>query len=633
MCGIYGELSLSGRTVPGAAAAAARQAMAHRGPDGDGVWSKGPMVLGMRRLAVIDLETGRQPMWDAGRRYCIVYNGELYNFQDLREELEGLGVAFRTRSDTEVVVNAWARWGADCLCRFNGMFALAIWDTRDHTLALARDRVGEKPLYVWRDAHRLVFASEIKAILADPSIPRELNSRGLANFLAFGHGTGPDTILRGVTKLLPGHVLIAKDGRIESKPYWEVGDEPQFEGGRVPTEAEAALRLRELLEDAVRRRLVADVPLGAFLSGGLDSTAVVALMCEHATGPVKTFSLGFAAGGAFDELPDAARVARHFGTEHHELRVEHVDLVNTLRTLAYHYDEPFGDPAGFPVYLLSLFARDHVKVVLTGDGGDELFGGYRRYAADLAARYYRWMPSPLVDGLFPGLVQRFPRHRRLKKIVEAMAVHEPARRYATFLEVFGSDLQAELLLSGVLRDLAMYDPAWAIVKHYYGLGPPAVVDEGNRLMHADLKTWLPDRMLEKTDKATMAASLEARAPLVDHRLVELAFGLPSSYKIRGLATKRVLRRAVRGLVPDWVLRKRKRGFAVPTDPWLRKELHTFAADILLDGRTARRGLFDMDVVERLMGEHVSGRHVRDRQLWLLVNFELWARIYLDREGL
>jgi len=319
-------------------------------------------------------------------------------------------------------------WGPDCLQRFNGMFAFAIWDERASRLFLARDRIGEKPLYYYQDSKRLIFGSEIKAILADPVVPRRLNPRGLANFLAFGHAVAPETIYQGIYKLLPGHYLIARDAQIRTSRYWDVGDEAQLPVGSILTEAECAERILSLLDDSVRRRMVADVPVGAFLSGGVDSSAIVALMKRHASGPVKTFSLGFSIGGAYNELSDARLVAKYLGTEHYELHVEHVDLIQTLRTLVYHYDEPFADAAAFPLYLLSRFAREHVKVVLSGDGGDELFGGYRRYALDRFASFYQRLPAALTTRLIPALAGNLPRLRRTKRFFRTLCLSDPARR-------------------------------------------------------------------------------------------------------------------------------------------------------------------------------------------------------------
>ena len=626
MCGIYGEigpLSIDERR-----ARLATDRLLHRGPDECGAWVGGKVFLGMRRLSIIDLSGGQQPIWNEDKTCCIVFNGEIYNFLDLRPELEAKGHVFHTRSDTEVILHAYEEWGTDCLKRLNGMFAIAIWDATRDRLFLARDRIGEKPLYYYHDKGRLVFGSEIKAILADPAIPRELNPAGLSNFLAFGHAIAPETIYRNIRKLLPGHYLLARDGAIEIHEYWDVGGEQQSAG----SEEEYAERILALTDDSVRRRMIADVPVGAFLSGGVDSSAIVALMKRHATGPVKTFSLGFTIGGAYNELDDARAVATHLGTEHYELKVEHADLVHTLRTLVWHYDEPFGDAASFPLYLLSKFAREHVKVVLSGDGGDELFGGYRRYSADRFASLYQKLPRALTRHLIPSLVKRLPRMRRIKRTLNTWPIADPARRYAAWLVAFTPEMQRELLLAGAHNAGPDYDPAWTFPHYYHRLNGSTANDHLNRLMYVDVKTWLADAYMEKADKATMACSLEARLPLLDHRLVELAFQIPGRFKIRGGSMKHIFKQAVRDIVPAAVLTKPKHGFAVPTDPWFRGKLKDFTFDVLLDQSTRQRGYFNRAFVEKLWREHLEGRHVWDSQLWLLLNFELWHRIYLDGEA-
>jgi asparagine synthase (glutamine-hydrolysing) len=630
VCGIYGQLTDSELNVR--RAEQSTDLLSHRGPDERGTVLRGNVFLGMRRLSIIDLSGGQQPIWNEDQTCCAVYNGELYNFLELRPQLESRGHFFRTRSDTEVVLHAYEEWGPNCLRRFNGMFAFAIWDERAGRLFLARDRIGEKPLYYYQDSKRLIFGSEIKAILADPVVPRRLNPRGLANFLCFGHAVAPETIYQNIYKLLPGHYLIAQDAQIRTNRYWDVGEEPQLPVGSVLTECEYARRILSLLDDSVRRRMVADVPVGAFLSGGVDSSAIVALMKRHASGPVRTFSLGFNIGGAcYNELSDANIVAKLLGTEHHELHAEHVSLIQTLRALVYHYDEPFADPAAFPLYLLSRFAREHVKVVLSGDGGDELFGGYRRYAADRFASLYQRLPAALTKNLIPAMIGKLPRLRRVKCAFRTLGLADPARRYASWLTVFSPEMQAELLGGDLWGAIADHDPAVPYHDYYHALNRATAGDHLNRLMYIDLKTLLVDGYMEKVDKATMACGLEARVPLLDHRLVELAFQIPGHFKISGRTSKYIFKRAVRDLVPLSVLRKPKHGFAVPLDPWFRGELKDFSFEVLLDGRTRRRGYFNTGFIERLWREHLSGRHVWAEHLWVLLNFELWHRIYMENE--
>ncbi len=634
MCGICGQLIFDpAAQVECAIIERMNAALTHRGPDETGIATLGCTGLAMSRLSIIDLVGGQQPIWNEDHTCCIVFNGEIYNFLDLRPELIARGHRFQTRSDTEVILHAYEEWGPDCVRRFNGMFAFAIWDAPRRMLCIARDRIGEKPLYYYQDGERLIFASEIKSILADPSVPRKLNPRGLANFLAFGRAVAPETMYQQILKLQPGHYLLAKHGQTQVVQYWNVGENPQLVKDAIQTEDELAERVLAILDDSVQRRMIADVPIGAFLSGGVDSSAIVALMQRHATGPVKTFSLGFTVGGAYNELPEARRVASFLGTEHHELQVEHLDLVETLRTLVYHYDEPFGDPAGFPIYLLSRFAREHVKVVLCGDGGDELFGGYRRYAIDQLAGMYQQLPEMLTHTVLPNLAASLPRLRRTKRTLQTLPITNPAERYAAWLVLFTPEMQAELLRPEIYAQVAGYDPAWPYAQHYQRLNGTSAADHLNRLMFVDLKTHLVDAYMEKTDKATMACSLEARLPFLDHRLVELAFQIPSRFKIKGWSTKRILKRAVRQLIPAEVLERPKHGFAVPTDPWFRGALQSFAFEVLLDGPAQRRGYFNMAVIERMWREHTEGRHVWDSHLWLLLNFELWHRMFLDGEAL
>jgi asparagine synthase (glutamine-hydrolysing) len=588
----------------------------------------------MCRLSIIDLAGGQQPIWNEDNTCCIVYNGELYNFLDLRPQLQARGHVFRTNSDTEVVLHAYEQWGTACLQQLNGMFAFAIWDERRKTLFIARDRIGEKPLYYYYDDRRFVFASEIKAILADPDVPRKLNPVGLANFLAFGNAVAPDTIYQNIYKLLPGHFLTTESESItfQIKKYWDVGMAAASQIDRTAwSEAQFAEYILWLLDDSVKRRLIADVPVGAFLSGGVDSSSIVALMKRHAYDKVKTFSLGFNIGGAYNELLDARKVANYLETEHYELEAEHLDLVETLRSLVYHYDEPFADPAAFPVYLLSRFASQQVKVVLTGDGGDELFGGYRRYAWDQLALPYHYLPGLLKAKLVPYVINQLPRQRGLKRLARTLAIADPAVRYADWLTCFTPAMQTELLQPCLANALADHNPAASRLGYYRSLNGKTASDHLNRLMYVDLKTLLVDTYMEKTDKATMACSLEGRLPLLDYRLVEIAFQIPGKYKIKGLSTKCILKQAVGSLLPPEVLNKPKHGFAVPVDPWFRGELNNFAYEVLFDSRTRQRGYFNQAMVQRLWREHIEGRHRWEEQLWRLLNFELWHRIFLDGE--
>jgi len=626
VCGIVGW-TLPWRTGVGAAELAL-DSIRHRGPDQCGEWHDDHIFLGTRRLSIVDLAHGDQPIWNEGRTCCIIYNGELYNTAELRALLTAHGHEFTTTTDTEVVLHAYEEWGDGCLDHFNGMFAFAIWNRQDDHLFLARDRVGEKPLYYYHSGATLIFASEIKAILCHPTVPREIDAAGLANYLAFGHAVAPRTMYRDIRKLLPGCCLTFSGTSLQTRRYWNVGDlRPAFSDTTLRLEDYASL-VRSTLEDAVARQLVADVPVGAFLSGGLDSSSIVALMCMHSARKPLTFSLGFAGMPAYNELADARRVAEYFETDHHEIEITDIDLPDVMMKLAYHYDEPYGDAASVPLYLLSEFARSHVKVALCGDGGDELFGGYRRHAADQVSGLYSRLPSVLTQQYLPEAVGRLPRLRRTKRLVATLPLEDPARRYASWLLYFTPEMQRDVMSTCMREQLGGYSPIDPFRELYDTYPVPARNGSLNRMLYMDVKTLLPDMYMEKTDKASMAASLEARNPLLDYRLVELAFQIPGHYKVRGMQTKRVLREAMRDVLPDYVLKKAKHGFSVPTDSWFRGSFRTFAFDVLLDDSARSRGIFNPAMVERLWNEHVSGAEVRDWPLWLLLNFELWYRQFM-----
>jgi len=623
MCGIYGRLELAtAQIAPLETDLLAINTLRHRGPDDEGHWYGSQVCLGMRRLSVIDLSTGHQPIFNEDRSVCVVYNGEIYNFQEIRQELESRGHCFTTDSDTEVIVHGWEEWGESVASRLNGMFAFALWDERRRLLWLVRDRLGIKPLYYRHEpGRRLLFASEIKSILAHPDVPRDVDDKGLLNFMAYGHAVAPDTIYRGIRKLLPGHALRIDKGAVTEYAWWQAVPEAP------PSRSDSVWlsQVRELLEDSVRRQMVADVPVGAFLSGGVDSSAVVSLMRKNTSHRVQTFAVGFDYGGTYNELPDARRVAEYLGTDHHEILVKPAQLLDTLQTLIYHFDEPFGDAACFPTYLVSKLAREYVTVALTGEGGDELFGGYRRYWAD------RWLRtlSPVLSAasrLVGPVAASLPRFRRVKKLVEAGSITDDVGRYSQLMRVFTDDLLGQVVDARLAQATASYDAVAVYRRH---MADARAAEHMNRLMYVDMKTWLADTYLEKVDKTSMAVSLEARVPLLDHRLVELSLRMPERLKIGSGATKLIFKRAMADLLPKQTLEKLKHGFAVPTDPWFRGELRQFAYDVLLDPRTRQRGFFRPDVVERLWREHQNGREVRDSHLWLLLNFELWARRFLD----
>jgi asparagine synthase (glutamine-hydrolysing) len=582
------------------------KAIAHRGPDDEGTYIQGPVGLGNRRLSIIDLELGHQPMSDRTDTAWIVYNGEIYNFPSLRETLQAKGYPFVTHSDTEVILAAYELFDLECLQQLQGMFAFAIWDEDRQRLFLARDRLGIKPLYYYLDGEKVIFASEIKALLSDPEVPRELDLKGLFNFFAYGHAVAPDTIYRGIKKLLPGHYLIClRDGQWQLNQYW---DSPPANDDVDRGEDYYRTGIEEFLGRAVSSHLLSDVPLGAFLSGGIDSSAVVALMNRVMDRPVTTFSVGFSGPSSFNELDDARFVSQYFGTDHYEITLTEEDLIKTLETLVYHYDEPYGDAAGLPTYLVSRLARHYVKVVLTGEGSDELFGGYRRYSVERFSPSFLFLPPFFRKDVLQRLINLMPRLRRTKKALAVMNVADPVERYGSWLLVFDAPLLEDLLhpdLIGVLKD---YDPFWPYRIHY----PRRNSERLNRILYVD-----------------QTVGLEARVPFLDHHLVEFAAGVPAKYKIRGWTTKYILKKVLKGILPERILRKRKHGFSVPTDPWFRGKLRSYVKEILLDPKTLNRGIFKRKTIERLLQDHLRGHEIYDTHLWLLLNFELWHRRFMD----
>ena len=627
MCGICGKFDVRER-VERPLIEEMCTSISHRGPDDQGVYLGTSIGLGNRRLAIIDLSAaGHMPMSTESGRMWITYNGEVYNHRELRAELKGYGYRFRSHTDTEVVLNAYHKWGPDCLHRFNGMFAFAIWNEEEQRLFLARDRLGIKPLYYYFDGARIIFASEIKAILQDPKVSRELSQEGIINYFTFGHSMAPRTIFKNIHKLLPGHCMMClPEGeaslQMKIQRYWAPPAPGQGEDAGKQYYVE---EIRNLLSESVRKRLISDVPLGVFLSGGIDSSIVTSLMSSIDRSPVKTFSIGFATGGnSYNELDDARVVANYCGTEHHEILLDENDLTEAISSLVYHYDEPFGDAANFPTYLLSRFVRNYVTVSLSGEGSDEIFGGYRRYVAENLIAHY-----PAIVGLLNNKIVRrslfhIPRLSRWYKLAEDLRVRDGAERYANWLSIFNKEMRAELF-EGHLMDLPDFDPLDIYHRLYSGNGTRGV----DSMLYIDQQTLLPDTFLEKVDKASMAVGLEVRVPFLDHQLVEFAATIPAKYKVSGFSTKCILKEAFRSQLPAETLRKRKHGFTPPVKPWFRNKLNGFVKEVLFDPRARGRGLFDYDYIEKLYYWHVNGKGYYHWHLWLLTVFELWCQRFLD----
>lgn len=620
MCGIVGIYDRTSSPVDAPTVKVMAAAIRHRGPDHTAVFTAGAIGLGYARLSILDLfESGNQPMTDATGNFVAVYNGEVYNFPELRVQLERQGVPFRSTNDTEVVINIFAREGVAGIQKLNGMFTLAIWSKRDRELWIFRDPIGIKPLYYRITSKRVIFASELKAILiAEDDVP-ELDPQGLLNYLTYGHALAPRTIYRSVFKLPPGHWLRAKGAELRIEPYFRF-PVPSRHTSSPASEGELVDECESVLRRAVRQQMIADVPVGVFLSGGIDSSLVAAFMAEQ-TSKVKSFSVGFPGHRAYDESADAALVAHHLGTEHHRIEVTETDLIKAIDTLVYHYDEPFADAAGLPFYLLSKFARSHAKVALSGDGGDELFGGYRRYSAERFWRRYKKLPLP-VRSLAITYASKFGRARRLNRIVRTLAIPDQAKRYAGWLEIFSRDTLAQLLDESYRTELTAFDSS-AVYRDLFRNCPDA--ETVQQVCYVDCQTWLPDAYLEKVDKASMAASLEVRVPLLDLLVVNFAARIPDHLRIRGLTTKYLLRRLAARRLPRAIYRKPKHGFSVPVDAWIRGRLKEYMREILLDSRAVSHGLLRQCAVSSLFNRHATGQENCETQIWTLLMLELWLK--------
>ena len=617
MCGIAGLAALDGAGVDARGLDAMIDALAHRGPDDRGVRIDGPVALAARRLAIIDLAHGEQPIGNEDGSVVVVQNGEIYNHEQLREELRARGHVFATRCDTEVLVHAYEEYGDAFLERLRGMFAVAIWDRRRRRLLLARDRFGIKPLFWRAERGVLSFASELKALRLQPGFGTELDPAALEAYFAFNSIPAPLSVFREVRKLPPGHLLTWSPGAAPEVRRWcRVAPAPAGAVRRGQGEEELAEELRERLRDSVRAHLVADVPVGVFLSGGVDSGTLAALAAEATDGPVRTFSVGFEEA-SFDELEQARMTAQRYGTDHHEL-VLRPDAAGLLPEIVAAFDEPFADSSALPTYAVSRLAAEHVKVVLSGEGADELFGGYFTYVADVLAPWLRGparAARPLVQRL-PSSSRRVSLEYKAKRFVGAAAL-PPLERHHGWKEILSPALRAELLGPGPRPD-----PVDVLRARYAETaGVPALA----RLQDVDVGIYLPDDLLVKTDRASMAHSLEARVPFLDAEVSDLALALPTRMKVRGLDKKRLLRRAVRPLLPEAVVDGPKRGFSIPAAAWLRGELLPMARDLLAPDALRRGGVLDPAPVQRLLDEHVARRHDHSRALWGLLCFTLWQQ--------
>lgn len=637
MCGICGAVWTDPRlAIERSVLRRMTAALAHRGPDDEGVYTsqlvnippappQPGVALGHRRLAIIDVDSSRQPLANENGQIRVVFNGEIYNYRELRKRLEGSGHQFHTAGDTETLVHLYEDEGPEFVRHLVGMFALAIWDAPRRRLVLARDRIGQKPLCYRHEAGRISFASELKSLLAIPDIPWEIDPAALDEYFTFQYVPHPHTILRGISKLPPAHVGVFQDDNWTVKPYWE----PEWNVEKQISATDALEQLRQRLSESVRLRLQSDVPLGAFLSGGIDSSILTALMQRESSDRVKTFSIGFPERD-YDESHFARRVADHLGTEHHELRVE-PNALELLPKLVWHFDEPFGDSSAIPTYYLAELTRQHVTVAISGDGGDELFCGYDRYRAIRMASVVDRLPlgSALVRW---GVWNQLPRSglqksqlRRLRRFIE-LAGLPPSRRYADLVGIFNETRRSDLYEEEFVRRLPDSDPtdflaaAFARCKNRDGVTAASLVD---------IQTYLPCDLCHKVDIATMAHGLECRQPFLDHRVVEFAVGLPLKFKLRGRRGKWLLREAFGSLLPKEVFRRPKQGFGVPLDHWLRGDLRNLLNDVLLAPTARQRGFFRPEAVQALVDEHLARRFDHSARLWALLVLELWLREWVD----
>ncbi|MGK5027845.1 asparagine synthase (glutamine-hydrolyzing) [Janthinobacterium sp. RB2R34] len=622
MCGIAGLIFPSSDAGQLAALESMGRSIAHRGPDdtgvlqactADGAWQVG---LLHRRLAIIDIATGHQPLGNETGDVQIIFNGEIYNYQLLREQLIALGHRFRTASDTETIVHAYLQWGEDCVRHFRGMFAFAIWDARIDRLFMARDPFGKKPLFLWQHDGRLAFGSEIKALLALPGVAARANEEAIWDYFAYRYAPGPATLFQGIRKLAPGSTATWENGVLRENVYFTPPDSRPRMVASLP--ADPVATFLDKLDESVRMRMIADVPFGAFLSGGIDSSAVVALMSRHAGVPVKTFSVGFKEGG-FSELAYAADIARQFSTDHHELEVSVDQVIALLPELVRFRDAPVAEPSDIPIYLLAREARKTVKMVLTGEGADEILGGYPKHVYERHASSYQQLPGVLRRGLIEPAIGALPyRFRRAKTAIVNLGLEAFDERMPRWFGMMSDQERARLV--AMPAPVRMREP---------GLGCGGSDNSAlRRILCFDQKSWLPDNLLERGDRMTMAASLEARMPFMDHELAAYVASLPDDYRVRGRTTKWILRVAMKQLLPPAILERPKVGFRVPVNEWFRGPMKDYLYEHLTGASSCTRHYYHAQALQQVLAEHVQGRQNHEKLLWSLLTLEIWHRQYL-----
>jgi asparagine synthase (glutamine-hydrolysing) len=627
MCGIVGFVNANKSAVDQSILEKMNAAIIHRGPDQDGFFIKENVGLAMRRLSIIDLASGKQPIYSQDKTKWIVFNGEIYNYQELRKDLEAKGIVFYTNSDTEVIVNLYQLYGADCLQYLRGMFAFAIWDETEQSLFIARDRVGKKPLlYSFQPNGDLIFGSEFKAVLQHKDVSREVDYDAIDSYLSYLCVPAPQTAFKSIRKLEPAHWLLWKNGDIKTHRYWT----PDFSKKIKISESEAIEETTRILRESVKLRMIAEVPLGAFLSGGVDSSAVVALMAQESSQPVKTFSIGFEEQD-FSELKYAKAVAKHVGAEYNEFIVK-PNALEVLPTLVEHYGEPYADSSAIPTYYVAKETRKFVTVALNGDGGDESFAGYERYFAMSLAQKYRKIPKVLRKGLIEPSIGFLPnptkyrsRVKSLKRFVEAGSLTN-VERYLGWMSAISPSLKTELTSRDFKSRLNGNKPIDVLQKWFDKTVGLEIIDA---TMFTDQMSYLPNDLLPKVDIATMAVSLEARSPLLDHKVIEFAASLPQNIKINGTETKSLLKKVAARLVPKEVVYRRKMGFGVPIGSWIRNDMNAFVRETLLSEKFTKRNLFDQKKVIELLEKHDSQNEDFATQIWTLLMLELWFQHFID----
>jgi len=629
MCGICGKLEFDReKRVPAALLKSMADAIRHRGPDDEGFYASDQVGLGFRRLSIIDLESGHQPLSNENGKVWIVFNGEVYNYRSLREDLLAKGHIFKTKSDTEVIVHLYEEYGTDCVQKLRGMFAFAIWDSTNATLFLARDRVGIKPLYYYLGKGFLSFGSEMKAILADPAVNREVDPQTIDRFLTYYYVPGEATLLRNLFKLEPGHVLIAKNGTFDIRKYWDL----DFSGASNHHASNGYQRqLVELLDEAVQLHMISDVPIGFLLSGGLDSTAMLSFASKKTVEPISTYTVGFSSPGLIDERPYARLAAKTFGSTHREISMSSDEFADFLPRYVWHMEEPVVEPPAVALFYVSKLASEYVKVLISGEGGDEAFGGYQNYRNtfwfETAKKAFGPLRGPVGQGM--GLLGQIFNSRVLSKYGPFMGGQLEEyylSRASTPFQFFNradSDLYSREMTGKVSKSRSMD----AVRKHHHTAANYGLLE---KMLYVDTKTWLPDDLLVKADKMTMANSVELRVPFLDHKLLEFAAGLPRNQKVRGLTMKYVAKKALAEHVPNEILYRRKAGFPVPYEAWLRKDLRAWVDGILRDSRTVSRGYFQQKTVEGLLQRYQSGINY-SKEIFALVVLELWHREFIDSQ--